>query len=149
MSHVVYDTFQYSPMAFIRKELFIADFNTNIIHVIQQIKKLEQHFNINANDRLVKLYASDVYYIIAERNDLLIHMKFDDVYRIRRTFKSLYDEIKSDIIVQINKGIMANIMYVSRIDKDQVMLDNEEVLFMSRNYYKLVKEKFLIYSRGI
>lgn len=143
--NIVYDSFEYLPIGFIRKSYFETDFIKYVDIIINRYNYLCEYIN-DKNDG--KIYISDICYITNEKNYVNIKMNNEKNIKIRKTFKSIYDELKSNLIVQINKGIMINIVYIKSINKNVIVLDNGEEQIISRNYISDFKEKYFNYMRG-
>lgn len=145
-------TFRYSPIAFISKKFFYEELAENIEIIFNKLKVLTSYFSVVINKIPQKIKIADIYYISTDRdsiNNIIIH-KTDGTQLIqRKTIKSVLDEINNDVMVQINKGIIVNVANIKKLEvnKTEIILDNGEMLTVSRNYYNILKEKYFKYER--
>ena len=71
-----------------------------------------------------------------------IHTLDKEIIKIKKPLKSVFEEIKSDNLIQINKGIIVNIEHINKIDKHLAYTVTNEVLLISGTFSEDFKNKF-------
>lgn len=142
---VVYETFRYSPISFIRKSSFDEDMDRDINGILRKLKLEENCVNLVTGDVTSKTKISDICYVESSRNDIHIYLKDGKMICTRKTFRSFTEELNSDIVIQINRGVMVNLSYVKKVNRREIVLDNDRILSISRTQYEYFKDKFFKY----
>lgn len=83
-------------------------------------------------------------------NNIVIHKTDGTSLSERKTFKSALEAISSDIMVQINKGVIVNVAHIKKIENNfDIILYNGKLLTVSRIYHNVLKEKYFEYERAL
>ena len=80
-------------------------------------------------------------YIEAFSHDTEVHSR-EATYRIREGI-SVWQQRLSDSFVPCHRSYLVNLLYVARIDKTDIILDNGESVPLSRRNQKSVNEAFI------
>lgn len=143
----VYDSFKYAPIAFIRKNNFFFDLEKNIEFILNKIDDPEIYYLVNEGSTMIRINLSNIYYFESAKNYFWVYTNKKNMM-VRKPFKSIEDDFKTNRIIKINKGLILNISYVEKIDRNQVILKNNIKLVVSRNYYNELKQRFFDYRSG-
>lgn len=94
----------------------------------------------------LRLQENDILYVEAFSHETEVHLK-ETSYRIREGIGSWQKRL-SDSFVLCHRSYLVNLLYVARIEKMDVILDNGWKVPLSRRNQKLVNEAFIrFYSR--
>ncbi len=148
-SDLVYDSFDYQPFYFIRKD----NYNMVVKKVLVKLKKvMKQDKVITVINRGQTLFIplKNIYYIESDRHSVLLHTTHYD-YTTRRSISDMENELKDDYFIKIHRKYLVNLKYIKRIDTilDEVTLSNDVRLEMSRHVKENVKEAQKLYLRSM
>lgn len=139
--NLVYDSFEYRPLGYVRKRLFSKEFSIAMIRVIKHLTK-NGTIIVMGELRHKKMFRlNEVYLIQNYRHDVIVSMEKDDV-QIRDKVKNHIEELIAGGFIEINRGIMVNMRYIENVDKYNLILSNKKEITISRNYYKNFREKY-------
>ena len=148
-SDLVYDSFDYQPFYFIRKD----NYSMVLKRVLLKLKKVMRQDKviqvINRGQSLM-IPLKNIYYIESDRHSVLLHTTHYD-YSTRRSMSDMEQELKDDYFIRIHRKYLVNLKYLKRIDTilDEVTLFNDVRLEMSRHAKENVKEAQKLYLRGM
>lgn len=96
---------------------------------------------VETANRVLRLQEKDIMYIEAFSHDTEVHLR-EATYRIREGI-SVWQQRLSDSFVPCHRSYLVNLLYVARIDKTDIILDNGESVPLSRRNQKSVNEAFI------
>ncbi|MGL4736167.1 MAG: LytR/AlgR family response regulator transcription factor [Cellulosilyticaceae bacterium] len=144
-SEYVFKCFDYMPLGFIRKKHFEEELGPllhKVIHKTIKQSKVITFFKTNQGE--VKLREHDIIYF--EKVGRYVKIKTHaDAYEVNYQLSELHDLLDRERFLMIYRSVVVNMDYVSRVERDQVMLEGGEALPLSRYRAKQVKEAFQLY----
>ncbi|MDD5795686.1 MAG: LytTR family DNA-binding domain-containing protein [Oscillospiraceae bacterium] len=148
---LVYDSFDYQPFFFIRK-----NDSDNIARNISRAVEMLTHY-IKQNKSIVldvdgvkmPVMYTDIMYIKSDRHYLQYHMADGDVFKVRGVMKDKDREFCQYDFIKIHQRYIVNLKYVKFVDKRReiLILKNGERLEISRNHKNSADEQFTRYLR--
>ena len=90
-----------------------------------------------------KIPYKDILYISKNGKNSVIHMENEDPVKIRKPISVVFSELNSEEFIFIDRGCIANMMNVMRVDKNNWICKNGEKLAISRSSYSEIKKKLL------
>lgn len=99
----------------------------------------EDFFFIKANQKLEKINMTDVLYVEAMSNYIIVHTK-QKKYIAYLTFKGIEEKLPSKLFVRIHKSFLVSINAIQTIDINEVKLENC-TLPISKSYREEVMNK--------
>lgn len=141
---LVYQTFQYHPFSFIRKSYLEEELETVLMQALEELAGRQSRYTFRSEKETVSLLLSEILYLEAEGNYILIHAK-GNIYRFRETLTNVERELKPKGFVRIHKGFLVNQEAVYRIGSDEVTLLNQERLPIGRSNKEQAKERLMRY----
>lgn len=141
-SEYVFQCFDYEPLGFVRKKHFEIEFEPIVIKALEKVNKSQKQlvfFKTTEGD--VKIHESEIIYF--EKIGKSVKIKtisgcFEVVYQL----SELQDMLDKEKFFMIYRSIVVNMDYVSRVDRDQVVLEEGTILPMSRYRAKEVRQAF-------
>lgn len=97
-------------------------------------------------DAFRKVYCRDIYYIIKDKNYLLVETK-DGEYRVRGTLKDIADTFEGTTIVKCANGCMVNMRYIEQKVRSTVYVQGIQFA-ITKPYLDSFTESFIAYLRG-
>lgn len=145
-NELVYDSFRYRPLRFVRKIKLEADVKEALPFVYMEIQKLGKKLQLKDGNHTFEIYLNEIFYIDCSKNYLNIYMKEESV-EIRTTMEKLEEEVfgllQAHRLIKINRGCLVNTDYVSRIEQRDIIMVNGIRLPISRRMMAKVKENYL------
>lgn len=122
------------------------EYNESTMRLIQKINSLDLRFSAYDDDKQIRIELSDVYYIENVERKLFIYTK-SDVYRFDSTMPQLESIISGTQLVRISRTCIMNTDHLKQIRQVknshlEAVLDNDEMLIVSRKYLKDIKRVF-------
>ena len=122
------------------------EYNESTMRLIQKINSLDLRFSAYDDDKQIRIELSDVYYIENVERKLFIYTK-NDVYRFDSTMPQLESIMSGTQLVRISRTCIMNTDHLKQIRQVknshlEAVLDNDEMLIVSRKYLKDIKRVF-------
>lgn len=120
--------------------------NDSVKNLVQKIKSLDIEFSANLDGRQVRVGLSEVYYIENVERKLFIYTE-KEVYRLDATMSEIDAMAIDTDLVRISRTCIMNTDHLKEIRQVknshlEAVLDNEEMLIVSRKYLKDIKKAF-------
>ena len=140
--------FQYKVLGFVRKNHLDEELSYAIQCVLHEIEMNTKTIIVTSAQKKYKLKICDITYIESENHDVRIHLNNQtDSIRVRETLNAYIENSGFKKFIQISSSCIVNYEYIFSIEKDYIILQNQDVLYISRRKVKSVKERFLFLSR--
>ena len=143
---LVYDSFQYHPFAFLRKNRFDAEIEKILQDCVRELGDKEQHFCFRADGSDVRLLLADILYFEAEGNYLKVVTE-KETYRLRSTLTAVEHTLQNCGFLRIHKGFFINQAAVKLLNSEEATMQNGIILPIGKSYTKTVREQLLRYMR--
>lgn len=118
------------------------------IQQIMQRKETEHVLYISSLQNITVVKLSHILYIEANNQDIIIVTK-NDRFQIRGNISDYEKRLKQDGFYRIHRGYLVNVMYIKQVRKLEILLDNNEVLMLSRLRKKEFLEFFYTYIKKV
>lgn len=103
--------------------------------------KSSQDIMFIKSDRMMfKLHINDIIYLESLENYVKINTPYDRII-VRSTLKNLLSSMTSEMFLQIHKSYAVNLTRIKSIDKNIVVMDNNDELPLSRRLKKFLMER--------
>lgn len=90
----------------------------------------------------LRLYREDIIFIEASGHNINLNTK-EAAYCIREGISIWQKRLNDKMFVLCHRSYIVNLMYVSKLEKNAVILDDGKVIPMSKRCAKSVKEAFI------
>jgi DNA-binding LytR/AlgR family response regulator len=141
---VVFDTFKYSPLDFVRKEYLEKELPEVLERFVKKWLEKPSVIEIKTKDGVVCIEETEVLYVESIGHYLVVHC-IDNQYTTRIKMKEIIKDIKPQNFIRTHKSYLVNRRYICRLDKDSVILTDAQVVPVSRRNKKTVSEEFFRY----
>lgn len=139
---LVYDTFQYSPFAFIRKSHFDCEIGGVIDRIISRLSTESHNIILKNGTQIARIKINSVIYIESTGNYVNIHTA-DGCEKYRDTLSNI-EQLEGGVnFIRVHKGFIVNIGHIERLTGNSLIMSNGAEIPMGRNYEKNVKSKIL------
>lgn len=155
-SELVYDSFDFQPFDFIRKnsrESLIKSLNHSVKRLIFHTKQNETFTFEDEFSRNHIVPIRNIIYLESEKHYINFFVSGEAIpFRMRATIKDCEIKFEKYDFIRIHKSYIVNLRYVDFVDKsnDEIGLKTiNKKLPMSRNLKKEVIEKHMLYLRNL
>lgn len=147
---LVFQTFEVHPFRFIRKNHFREELPALAAAICRELDRKkgvtlsieEQHSNmvysVNINDIMYVEVMGKYCHIITAAKKL----------KIRYQLSALSDMLAGYGFLQPHRSYLVNCRYIFSIENNEILLDDQTAIPVSRNRVRQVKQKFLEFTRG-
>ncbi len=136
------DSFELNIFRFIPKD----EIKKRLIRAIDDALKLvdtDERFYIA--DNKIKLYVKDILYVKKNKNDVVFCTCKGEISEKKKSLQNVMESLKSRRFVMIERGYIANIVHIERIENNNAVISNGDVLPIGRRRMKELKETILNY----
>lgn len=92
-----------------------------------------------------KIKTSDILYIYKMEKNTIFVMRDGKEHKERKTLKEVYQLLRKPEFLFVNSGNIINMRRIRRIDRNEIILENDQRIPVSRASLKKVKEKMMDY----
>lgn len=144
---LVYESFQYHPFGFVRKQFLEAELKKVLADCKTELEQRERHFNFHTAEGEHKLLFSELHYFESEGNYVKVYTA-DGEYRFRSTITAVESTLKKDGFLRIHKGFLVNQTAIRLFGADAVELSDGSSLPVGKTYAEDAKQQFMRYLRS-
>ena len=122
------------------------EYNSTVAGLVRKINSFEIQFSARDDERQMKIGLMDVYYIENVERKLFIYTD-KDVYRLASSMSEIEEMTSGTDLVRISRTCIMNTDHLKEIRQVknshlEAVLDNDEMLIVSRKYLKDIKKVF-------
>ncbi len=133
---------------FVPKPLNYTQFSTLLTKALKKLSfKKKKELIINVNRKSLRLDALSLIYIEVLNHALIYHTLEGEI-NSWGSLSKLYDELKNDGFIKINKSQIINLRFIKEINGNDIILKNDEKLYVSRSEKKNLVSEFSKYIIG-
>lgn len=145
----VYDSFKVQPFRFVPKKYMKEMLFPAIRDAVEVLRKCENRFiYIENRDGLQRLGTRTITYIHHKGKYAYIELSNGKCEKVRKTLKQVYEELPKPDFIWLDRGCICNMLYISRISKGDIILNDETKLRMGRERITEIKNEFRKYWTG-
>ncbi|MBO6090067.1 MAG: LytTR family transcriptional regulator DNA-binding domain-containing protein [Lachnospiraceae bacterium] len=122
------------------------EYNESVSTLVRKISSMDVIFSASIDERQVKIGLSEVYYIENVERKLFIYT-IKEVYRLDSSMAEVEAMTADTDLVRISRTCIMNTHHLKEIrqlknSRLEAVLDNDEMLIVSRKYLKDIKRFF-------
>lgn len=144
------------PFFHIAREFNLEQDLRTALKKINRLKQpLPEKVSFLYNNSRVILRRKNILYLESQHHEILIHVKVNDeaqgkeIVTVTDSLSSCEEKLKGMGFVRIHKSLLVNMYHIYRLDKESVLLDNKEQLYISRYRHAEVKQQMERYIRKL
>lgn len=147
MVDLVFEAIRYSPFRFIRKNHIHEEMDEAMTAVLEKIRNETFLYEVGTGRGMLKILIRDMLYLESQGHYIHIHTSDEKVHNIRGKISSYDEELRDLGFVRIHVGYLVNIRCIYSISLKGVVLDNGEILPISRRNADKIKGQHANYVR--
>lgn len=143
----VYDSFEYFPFAYMRKERIAQELPKVLKRIVDKITEPERNIVLctTAGDKLVD--TNDILYFESDRNYYIAHLVHGKSYACRGTLSEIEDQMKALDFFRIHSAFLINLEHVERISENGFVLLKNITLPIAQRRLKDFKKVYMEFTR--
>lgn len=145
---LVYKAFRFKALGFVRKKHIETEMLEIIEILIEHINRRYKHILIQDGHIEKKAHINDVIYMQSDDHYVNV-VTSNGKIMIRKTLNDIESEYSVYGFIRIHLRYLVNYRYIYSIEKNVIILDNQEKLPLSRSRAKAVKDSFQFFSRRV
>lgn len=142
----VYDSFRLQPFRFLPKRCLEQMLPEAMSAALAEQKRREDRFLPVENGQGVEKIPLEAIAYIWQQGKYACIVKTDgNQSKVRRSLKSLAEELPENIFLQIDRGYICNVTKVTQLKNDKLTLETGEELYVSLARMRELKDKVMEY----
>lgn len=114
---------------------------------IEKIPIEEKTILIDVGGEIIRLIEKDILHIEAFSHSVDIHTS-QETYRVRKNIGTIEDELDKNSFIRCHRSYIVNLKHIKRIGKTDIVLDNDDLIPVSRRQYSNTNMAFIKYHGG-
>lgn len=114
---------------------------------MKRIPKEDKAIIINMDGENHRIVQSDIVYIESVGHFLEINT-IDNKYTTRKNIGDIENELDSKILIKSHRSYIVGLKHIRKIGKADILLDNNQMIPISRRLYSSINMAFIKYFRG-
>jgi DNA-binding LytR/AlgR family response regulator len=143
---LVYQSFQYHPFGFIRKNFFNEEIEQLICNAVNKLSKEQATITFKNRNELIRIKISEILYFESDSNYVKMFTT-ETNYHYRETLSTLEKKLASKGFIRIHKGYLVNQHFVYAIRYEEIELTNGDLLPIGRTNRDSVRKQIMKYMR--
>ena len=144
--NLVFESFKYSPLRFVRKKNLYADLSEAINAYLKKLKEKNLGFMFSTSQGKKQIYLNSIMYVEVISHKLYVHEK-DNLTVANGNLKYIEDTFLIHGFIKTHQSFLINYRYINFIRHNEIILDDGTNLPLSRGRYEQVKNKYMFFSR--
>lgn len=151
---LVYESFDYQPFNFVRKNTetgFNNDVAVAVRKLIAYLRQFEGTVLETSPGRKSSVLYRDIMYIKSDKHYLEYYISDGNIVKQRGIMSEVEIELAEHSFIKVHKRNLVNMRYIKSIDNKmlEIVLKNNTKLEMSRNYKTETEEKYIKFMRSL
>lgn len=138
---LVFKALRSYPYSFIRKSDLENDMETCILKIQEKITANSSKYCIKGARKRVLINLKDVLYLEKDKNYIQYHTE-SEVLKERGTMDEKEIELAQNGFIRTHVGYIVNIKHIAELKLNEIVLDNSEVIPVSKRYRSLLEENY-------
>ena len=114
---------------------------------IEKIPIEEKTILIDVDGEIIRLIEKDILYIEAFSHSVDIHTS-QETYRVRKNISTMESELDQNSFIRCHRSYIVNLRHIKRIGKTDIVLDNDDLIPVSRRQYSNTNMAFIKHHGG-
>lgn len=114
---------------------------------IARLNKVEPSIVLVCRGETIKVLQKDIFFIEAFAHSTVIHT-VSATYELKKSISKIESELEAMAFIRCHRSYLVGIRHISRISKTDILLDNGQIVPLSRRMYNQVNKAFIHYFKG-
>ena len=146
-SHLEYALkgYEVNALRYLTKPVKKEQMTEIINHLVEKNSEVKK-IMLKSDDEMLMLPISDVLYMEARNQDVRVVTKEGDYFH-RYNIRDYEEELRQYFFVRCHRSYLVNLSHVAKITGKDIIIDNGEMIPLSRTKEKSVKEALITYTK--
>lgn len=140
------DGYEVAALHYLMKPVLPEKLYHTLDRAVKNLKKNESFFLLKTDGEQIRLPLSSIFWLESEGHFVHFHTS-DAAYTVRMSLSTAEKDLDNRFI-RCHRTCIVNLTSVSRITKNDVILDDGTMLPLARNAYQTVTQAFIRYHKG-
>lgn len=151
LEHLVFQSFDYKPLRFVRKSNLEQDIKSAIESFIEESKKANNLYYVKTKDKEFAIPLSEIMFFESHGHDIYLQTTSETVkikrdHNNEKTISSLYEKYEKMGFIRIHKSFIVNYRHIYQINKNSVILKNKSEIFFNPHNANDIKSAYQYYT---
>lgn len=133
---------------YLLKPIQVEEFHETMIGLIEAIKKNKNCIIIKSDGEIKRIQIAQIKYLAIEARKVIIHT-WDETYKTTISLSEWNEKLKGFGFSNPHTSYLVNLKYVKHLDREKIILTDNEIIYVSQRKYKKFKEEFVNYIDNI
>ena len=148
VSDYVFEGYEIGAVRYLLKPVEQDKMTETMAACAEKLKqKSDDYVSFKYQGEIMRLLRSDIYYVEVYGHYLRMVTK-TDTYEWKDSLQSMRSKLDARRFVEANRSTIVNIEYVSKITREECLLENGTVIHVSKGAYKGLNEAFMKFYVG-
>lgn len=107
-----------------------------------------ERIGFTRNGQAILIPAREIVYLESARHEIRLHLG-EEVFLVKETLSQCEEKLRGRGFVRIDRSFLVNMYHIRCLERENMLLDNGERLYVSRRRYPEVKLAFEQYIRHL
>lgn len=146
----VYDSFEFSPFAYLRKNFMVDEIPRVIDRIVEKILEPTRQLTLYTKEGNLSFYVKDILYFESKHNYYIVHCTNRRNYECRGTLSEVEELVGQYNFYRIHSAFLVNIEYVDRIiDNSYISIKGKQLPVAQRRIVDFRKAYTECTRRGL
>lgn len=114
---------------------------------LKKIPKEEKTILIDVDGEIIRIKQEDIFYIEAFSHNIEINIR-DKKFSTRKNISTIEKELDENAFIRCHRSYIVGLKHIKKIGKNDIELDNGNIIPVSRRQYSNVNMAFIKYYKG-
>lgn len=143
----VYESFDYLPFAYMRKEKIAEELPKVAYRIIDKLLEKTRFINFSTANKEVKVDSKEILFFESKRNYYIVHLTSGSTYSCRGTISKLENEIGALGFFRTHSAFLVNLEHARRVADDGYVSIGDSKIPIAQKRAKEFKKAFLEFTR--
>lgn len=143
ISDYVFEGYEIGAERYLLKPIEQSKLNEAIDICFEKIKRRsEDYFSFKYQGEIIRLLRSNILFVEVYGHYLRMETQ-TETYEWKESLKKMREKLDARRFVEVNRSTIVNLEYVSKITKEECLLENGTCIHISKGAYKGLNEAFM------
>ncbi|MDE5557713.1 MAG: response regulator transcription factor [Ruminococcus sp.] len=140
----VFKAIEFQPFRYIRKIKMNREMPLAIQAAVKIIQmQQDKYISLHTDDGDIQVKLSEIIYFEADKRKTDVHLNNGKIFSVYKNITELFEMLTNDKFIMIHRCCGVNIDFIKVLKKDIIVLQNSEMLLISRRKIKEVRQQIM------
>lgn len=144
----VMDVFDMITFQYITKPITAEKLESVLSKAVAYLNMTKRDFVFQFRKCQFRISCDDILYIEKKGRQAVIHT-ISENYKTNMTNEEIWEQLDEKNFAQSHVSFIVNLVHVKAIDRDEVIMDNQDQLLIARSQKQMLKDKHMNFLKGM